>query len=322
MSPATWPRQDERLLVIDGQIEDARVRDLRRFLREGDLLVVNDAATLPASLMGNGYELRLAGQLASGAWTAVLFGAGDWRTRTEDRPAPPRVAVGQQLVFGELTATVTHVSTVSPRLLTVRFEGDHFWERLYRAGKPVQYAHVRAPLDLWHVQNAYAARPWAVEMPSAGRPLGASLLKDVEVATLTHAAGLSSTGDAAIDALLPFPERYEVPLSTLEAARKARRVIAVGTTVVRALESAARGQLAGVTDLRIGPGFERLLVDGLITGLHESGSSHMQLLSAFAPEEILARAYAHAERAGYLAHEFGDVSLIISSSSAARRSRS
>src|SRR6185503_15959730 len=106
-------------------------------------------------------------------------------------------------------------------------------------GRPVQYSYLEGPLELWHVQTLYAGRPWAAEQPSAGRPLTASVLRALEesgvrLAALTHAAGISSTGDAALDALLPLPERYEIPAATVAAIARARagggRVIAIGTT--------------------------------------------------------------------------------------------
>ena len=124
-------------------------------------------------------ELRLAAHLAGDLWRAVLFGAGDWRTRTEHRPAPPAVAQGDALhVAPGVAAVVEGVDPRAPRLLTVRLEpgGDAQWAALYRHGRPVQYAHVDRPLELWHVQTPFAARPWAVEMPSAGRPLAWALL--------------------------------------------------------------------------------------------------------------------------------------------------
>jgi S-adenosylmethionine:tRNA ribosyltransferase-isomerase len=198
------------------------------------------------------------------------------------------------------------------------------WSALYRHGRPVQYSYAERPLELWDVQTAYAARPWAAEPPSAGRPLTWGLLAalhaaGVRTATLTHAAGLSSTGDPRLDAQLPFPERYEVPAETAAAARRARalggRVIAVGTTVVRALESAVAADGAvraasGVTDLKIDASHRRRVVDGILTGLHEPGSSHFALLTAFAPPETFESAFRCAEEAGYLAHEFGDAMLV------------
>lgn len=340
MTPATWPRDEpvnERLLVVDpraGDLRDARVRDLPRHLAAGDLLVLNDAATVPASLPastrdGAIVELRLASRLTDERWRAVLFGQGDWRTRTEDRSPPPRVEPGDPLhVAPDLVAIVEAVDARHPRLLVVRFPpgGAALWAALYRYGHPVQYAHVARGLEVWHVQTPFASRPWAVEMPSAGRPLAWSVLSElrargVRLGVLTHAAGMSSTGDAALDAELPMPERFDVPPATVQAVARAHaeggRVVAVGTTVVRALEGCAAlhgGELVageGTTDLRIDARFRPRVVDGLVTGLHELGSSHRELVQAFAPETLLSRAWSHAEARGYLDHEFGDVCLVL-----------
>ncbi len=190
----------------------------------------------------------------------------------------------------------------------------------------MQYAYVAGPLELWHVQTRYASRPWCAELPSAGRPLTWGLLlallrQGVALASLTHAAGLSSTGDPALDALLPLPERFEIPEETAQAilATKAAggRVIAVGTTVTRALEGCAAqhdGAVVagpGVTDLVLRAGSRLRVVDGIFSGMHEPEASHFRLLEAFAPHDVLARAHAHAEAVGYLGHEFGDSSLIL-----------
>jgi S-adenosylmethionine:tRNA ribosyltransferase-isomerase len=157
-------------------------------------------------------------------------------------------------------------------------------------------------------------------------PLAWSLLvelrqRGVELAAVTEGAGLSSTGDPAIDAALPLPERFEVSAATAAAVAAAKerggRVIAVGTSVVRALESAAASAsgvvraTAGETDLVIGPGYRLRAVDGLFTGLHEATASHYALLQAFASRAQLDVAYAHAERGGYVGHEFGDANLIL-----------
>ena len=141
------------------------------------------------------------------------------------------------------------------------------------------------------------------------------------IASITHAAGLSSTGDPALDAALPLPERFDVPQATVQAVERSRRtrgrVIAIGTTPVRALEGSAMqhgGTLVagtGVTELVIGPGYRRRVVEGLLTGVHEPGASHYALLQAFAPANLLAQATAHSANAGYLAHEFGDSWLIL-----------
>ena len=346
MKPATWPREDrlsDRLLVVDretARLADRTMRDLPDVLRTGDLLVVNDSATLPASLFGEGpngerVELRLVGMASSDTesdpsarWTAVLFGAGDHRTRTEDRPPPPRVAPGQRLRFGEgLSAVIEDVAALSPRLVTVRFSasGAALFSAIYRVGRPVQYSYVRDRLPLWHVQTSYAARPWSVEEPSAGRSLTFGLLsrlrdRGVEIAAVTHAAGLSATGDPAIDARLPLPERYDVPARTAAAVARARaaggRVVAAGTSVVRALESCHRdhGDLvpaSGTTDLRLGPGTRLRVVTDLLTGMHEPGTSHFDLLTAFARPAVVNAAHAHAEATGYLGHELGDFALYV-----------
>jgi S-adenosylmethionine:tRNA ribosyltransferase-isomerase len=352
VSPARWPREDplaERLLLIDplrGGYRDAFVRDLPAMLGPGDLVVVNDGATLPASLQGTApsgapVEARLvaermprgdgeggsAGRVET--FTALLFGAGDWRTRTEDRPAPPPLHPGDEITFGpDLSAVVESLSAASPRLVELRFRerGARFWSALYRRGRPIQYAYVAAPLALWHTQTRYGSRPWCAELASAGRPLAWGLLLDlirrgVGLVALTHAAGISSTGDAALDARLPLPERFEIPEETARAVDATKsaggRVIAVGTTVARALEGCAAqhgGRVvagSGETDLLLGPEFQPRVVSGLFTGMHDPSESHFRLLEAFAPPPLLRRAHAHAEEAGYLCHEFGDSSLIL-----------
>jgi len=339
VTAAAWPRETptlDRLLHLDprtGRRRDLRVGALPDLFAPGDLVVLNDSATLPASLRGRlgdaTVEVRLAGRRDDGAWNAVLFGAGDWRIRTEDRAAPAAARPGDRIAFGfDLAGVVEGVSTISARLVALRFEADDdaFWTALYRHGRPIQYAYAARPLELWHTQTAYAARPWSVEAPSAGRPLSPTLLdaiarRGVARATVTHAAGLSSTGDAALDEALPLPERYDVPAATVAAVAAARarggRVVAVGTTVVRALEGCARahgGRLVageGVTDLRVGAGHALVIADGIFTGMHEPTASHFSLLEAFAPRALLAEAHAHAEAAGYLAHEFGDSMLIL-----------
>jgi S-adenosylmethionine:tRNA ribosyltransferase-isomerase len=322
------------LLLIDvarARVEDRRPLELPDLLRSGDLLVLNDAATLPASLSGHAgcepLELRLLGRDPDGSWRAVAFGAGDWQTPTEHRPPPPRLVAGTCLQLGKLSATIEEVSPLSSRLWRVRFaeQGARFWSALYRSGRPVQYSYLTRPLQLWDVQTAYAAAPWAVEAPSAGYPLAAELLlklrqRGIELARITHAAGLSATGDPALDAALPLAERSLVPEPTVAAVQRARadgrRVVAVGTSVVRALEGRAL-EGGGVlragessTGLILGPGYRRRVVGALLTGMHDPSDSHYALLQAFAPRALLEQAQSRAEAWGYLGHEFGDACLI------------
>jgi S-adenosylmethionine:tRNA ribosyltransferase-isomerase len=157
-------------------------------------------------------------------------------------------------------------------------------------------------------------------MPSAGRPLTWNLIFELErrgarVVALTHAAGISSTGSDELDRQLPLPERYEIPEATVHAIAHARRVIAIGTSVTRALEaSAAHGALRsgpGVARLRIGPGHRLRAVQGISSGIHEPGTSHFELLMAFADRDLLELASRHAVEANYLGHEFGDSCLIL-----------
>jgi S-adenosylmethionine:tRNA ribosyltransferase-isomerase len=163
-------------------------------------------------------------------------------------------------------------------------------------------------------------------MPSAGRPLSWRVLlelkrKGIAIASITHAAGISAVGDEDLDARLPLPERFDIPQQTVNAIRFAHesggRVIAVGTTVVRALEGCAvqnDGELkagVGETNLVIRSSFRRTVVDGLLTGVHDPAQSHFRLLRAFADESLLRRAWRHATEENYLCHEFGDLCLIL-----------
>jgi S-adenosylmethionine:tRNA ribosyltransferase-isomerase len=331
--------RDARLLVVDGagRIAHRARSELAELLEPGDLVVANDAATLPASLVGThlasgaAIEVRLAGRGslddadAASTFIAIVFGAGDFRTRTEDRPAPPPLASGDALALGPLLAAVERLVD-HPRLVEIRFEGDGDTVRagIARHGRPVQYAHLAAPLDVWDVWTRIAAEPVAFEAPSAGFVLDWRLLdrlaaRGIGFATLTHAAGLSSTGDAALDARLPFDEPYRLPASTVaaivDARRRGDRIVALGTTVARALEHAAArpGGLRsgpGLATNRLGAATRPAVVDVLISGTHEPGSSHHQLLRAFVDDTTLTRIDATLESARYLTHEFGDSVLV------------
>jgi S-adenosylmethionine:tRNA ribosyltransferase-isomerase len=325
--------QDARLLSIDatGRLTHHPRARLAQLLRAGDLVVANDAATLPASLSGihqptkATIELRLAARASLRPadvhrFTAVAFGRGDWRIRTEDRPPPPALAPGDRLVLGPLTATIEAILG-HPRLIRVAFEGttDSIWAGIARHGKPIQYAHLAQPLALWDSWTRLANLPAAFEPPSAGFALDWGLLgelraRSVDFATLTHGAGLSSTGDPALDAVLPLDEPYVIPAAAVAAVQAAKakggRVIAVGTTVVRALEHAAgEGTLRageGLATGRIEPATPLRIVDAILSGTHEAGTSHFELLRAFTPDVILAAADRALEAMGYRTHEFGD----------------
>jgi S-adenosylmethionine:tRNA ribosyltransferase-isomerase len=326
------------LLHVDatGGIAHAQRGDWIARLRRGDLVVANDAATLPASLAGihvpsgKRIELRLAGRCSLATedvrrFVAIVFGEGDFHLTTEERPPPPALAPGDRVAVGPLSATI-EATLGHPRLVALRFDGtpSAIWEGLARHGRPIQYAHVPAPLALWDVWTPIAGPPVAFEPPSAGfaldwRSLDAMRSRGIAFATLTHAAGLSSSGDADLDRRLPFDEPYAIPASTARLVRRAqaagRRVVAVGTTVVRALEHAAarEGGLRagdGVATQRIGRGTRLRVVDAILTGTHQPGTSHFELLRAFADDETLRDAANELETHAYRTHEFGDSMLI------------
>jgi S-adenosylmethionine:tRNA ribosyltransferase-isomerase len=254
-----------------------------------------------------------------------VFGAGDFHTPTERRPAPPPLAVGDRLALGPLRATVTDLLG-HPRLIAIAFDGsvDAIWAGIARHGRPIQYAHMSTPLSLWDVWTAVAGPPAAFEPPSAGfvldwRTLGEMRSRGIEFATITHAAGISSTGDESLDAHLPFDEPYEIPVATALAIDQARaehrRIVAVGTTVVRALEHAGLDGRSirpgpGVATGRLTPSTRLYVVDVMLSGVHEPATSHYQLLGAFASEATLARADAMMNAANYRTHEFGDSVMI------------
>jgi len=331
--PVQRPRQ-AKLLALDaaGNICHLPRSHLIDLFRRGDLVIANDAATLPASLTGEHLrtgrflEVRLAARRSLAADSirhpsAVVFGLGDFRMRTEDRPGPPELMPGDRLALGHLQATIEAILG-HPRLVRLALEGplDSIWEGIARHGRPIQYSHISRPLALWDVWTPIAGPPVAFEPPSAAFALDwdtlASLNKrKIPFATITHAAGISSTGDGALDALLPFDEPYYIPPTTALAIRQARmrggRIIAIGTTVVRALEHAAEpdGSVRagfGLATGRIGR-FTRLRVaDAVLSGVHEPGTSHYDLLRAFADDARVRSLDRELNRRDYRTHEFGD----------------
>lgn len=324
------------MLVTDasGVMRHRQRTELATLFRPGDVVIANDAATLPASLCGvharsgEQIEVRLAGWIAAcdfRRFVGVAFGPGDHRTSTENRAPPPSLSPGDRLVLGPLSAVVERLLG-HPRLFALRFLGDRdaVLAGLARHGRPIQYAHVPVPLALWDVWTSIAAEPIAFEPPSAGFVLDWQLLaawrrRGIAHATLTHAAGVSSTGDPMLDRRLPFDEPYVVPQSTAAIVNRAKacggRIVAIGTTVVRALESAATADAvveagSGVARERIGPETRLRIVDTILTGMHQPGESHFDLLCAFADVPVLDRIVATAIDHGYRAHEFGDSLLI------------
>ena len=350
-------RDHVRLLLVDrasGAVAHHRFHELAHLLEPGDLVVVNDSRTLPASLLGRTaagapLEIRLAardsgslqpegrpgdrGRPATGErWAALPLGVpadgGDPAlVATDARPPAPPLEPGERLTFaGGLTATVLGHHEEAAPLVWLAFDagGERLAQALHRAGRPVRYAYVREPWPLHHYQTLFAAGPGSAEMASAGRPFTVQTLRSLRergigLATVSLHAGLSTYGDPATDRRFVPAEPYLVPEATAAAVAASRaagkRVVAVGTTVVRALETAAAaGPVqpgAGVTRLRIDAGHRLRAVDGLLTGLHEPEASHLDLLAAFMDRAGLERAYTAAVHEGYLWHEFGDVCLVL-----------
>ena len=337
MIAAHYPdRLSRKLLTVDasGAIQHLCRADLGTLFRPGDLVVANDAATIPASLLGehqptgDPVEIRLAAFVRAAdptRFVAVAFGGGDHQTVTESRPMPPALAIGDHLGLGPLVAVVERLLD-HPRLIEVRFHADppEIFAGLARHGKPIQYAHVPAPLALWDVWTNLASKPFAFEAPSAGYALDWQTLttwrrRGIELVTLTHAAGISSTGDPDLDKRLPFDEPYIIPENTSNAIAETRArggsIIAIGTTVVRALESAATidGIVRaghGVARGRIGPKTQLRVIDTILSGTHEPSESHFELLRAFADDPVLLSAHRTATERNYRSHEFGDFVLI------------
>jgi S-adenosylmethionine:tRNA ribosyltransferase-isomerase len=317
-------RDEVRLLVAsraDAHVEHARFRDLPRFLRAGDLLVVNTSATIAAAVDGRrsdgaAIEVRFATvppQLPSGRWWLVeLRAAGG-------APLPRAGRAGERIALpGDATAELLAPYAGGPRLWLARVEGELPMER---HGRPVRYGYVPEPWPLADYQTAFALHPGSAEMPSAGRPFTPELVArlvagGVQVAPVLLHCGLSSPERGEP----PLPERFAVPAETARLVNAVRgwggRVIAVGTTVVRALETAAGDDGTvepgrGFTSLVLSPERGLRAVDGLVTGWHEAQATHLELLEAVAGTELLARSYEEALREGYLWHEFGDSHLIL-----------
>jgi S-adenosylmethionine:tRNA ribosyltransferase-isomerase len=303
----------------DGSLVHARFNDLPRFLRPGDLLVVNTSATLPAALpaelAGRTVELRLSTPSAHGSWVVEL--------RTADRaplaPPPPGARIG---LPGGAHAEVLAPFPGSGRLSVARLElGLPLEDYLRLHGRPVRYGYVTEAWPLDAYQTVFALDPGSAEMPSAARPFTTRLVAElvargVLIAPITLHTGLSSPelGEP------PFPEPYRVPEATSRVVNAVRewggRVIAVGTTVVRAVETTAKpdGTISpgeGSTNVVVSPESGVRSVDGLLTGWHEPRSTHLQMLEALAGPELIERSYREASAHGYRLHEFGDLHLIL-----------
>ena len=320
------PRDAGRLLISrpDGH-SHACFRDLAAHLSPGDLLVVNRSATLPASLPG----MRPDGSLFT-LNLSTDYGDGLWLAEPRYSPAAPgplpELRPGLVVrVAGEEACFVAPFPGLSA-LWFVKFAGD-VSALMARAGQPIRYGYVDRAYDLSAYQTLFAAYPGSAEMPSAAYPFTRRVVDDlarrgVVLASIVLHTGVSSQ-EVEVDEVAAhtlYPEPYSVPAATAaavnEARRAGRRVIALGTTVVRALESAWDGRevrpVAGFTRRYVHPGRPPRVVNGLLTGLHDPSTSHLAMLYALAGTELIREGYAEAVRAEYRWHEFGDSHLILS----------
>jgi S-adenosylmethionine:tRNA ribosyltransferase-isomerase len=293
--------------------------ELPNQLEPGDLLVVNASATLPAALKarrGDGTELDL--HLS----TPDPAHAGRWVVEVRRDGRRVRATCETLALPGGGTATLLAPYLSPGRLWVAQLDLPEPLERyLSRHGAPIRYAHETEARPLEDHQTIFATEPGSAEMPSAGRPFTTRALTNlrdhgISVQRIVLHTGVSSQERGE----RPYPERYRVPAHTaarVNAARQAgHRVIAVGTTVVRALETVAArdGSVrpgAGWTSLTVTPERGVRAVDGLLTGWHEPEASHLLMLEAFAGRKLLERSYAAALDRGYRWHEFGDLHLVL-----------
>ncbi len=315
-------RDEVRLLVASpDRLTDSVFLELPDFLEPGDLVVVNRSATLAASVDGRRgstpVEVHFATALDDGTWVVEVRPEGLSFGPVTD------IAVGERIDLPAgawLDVLETLPGQVRLHRVAVAVEGPAT-ALLERHGRPIAYGYIPQRWPLSAYQTVFAREPGSAEMPSAARPFTTRTVTDlatrgVLVAPVTLHTGVSSpeVGEP------PNPERYDVPAATAALVNHVRwrggRIVAVGTTVTRALETVADpdGFVRpghGWTDLVLGADRPARVVTGLVTGWHEPGASHVHLLEAVAGHELVAEAYGHAEREGYLWHEFGDSCLLL-----------
>ena len=323
-------RDDVRLLVSPGAATpvDASFHELGRFLAAGDLLVINTSATIPAALDGQLPDgepivIHLSGELPGGVWLVEPRAPRDGTT------APLRL---------EHPTDISLLAGGTIRLLTRFAESRRLWlarpdlarpvlDYAAEHGRPIRYRHVPDEWPIRDYQTVFAREPGSAEMPSASRPFTTDVVTDLVTRGVLITPLVLHTGVSSLEGgERPYPERYRVPTTTAAAINATRerggRVIAAGTTVVRALATVTddRGVAhpgEGWTDVVVSPDRPTTGADGLLTGWHEPESSHLMMLEAFAPHGVLADAYRAALERGYLWHEFGDSHLILRESGTA-----
>jgi S-adenosylmethionine:tRNA ribosyltransferase-isomerase len=302
-----------------GEVSHHAFRDLPRLLREGDVLVVNTSATVPAAVPIVDADLKVHFSTAwpDGGWlielrqlsgdATVPFSGGESGDRYQ-LPGGGSIRLRSPYSSGRLWLASADI-------------GIEVLEYLGLYGEPIRYGYVRQPWPLGHYQTVFGRDPGSAEMPSAGRPFTHAMVTDLVTSGILVVPVLLHTGVASPEAHeRPYPEQFAVSPATARTVNQRRagggRIIAIGTTVVRALESAvgADGRVhesAGRTELVVTPERGVGVVDGLLTGFHEPAASHLDMLAAIAGHRLLDSCYAEAASHGYLWHEFGDVNLLL-----------
>lgn len=316
-------RDHVKMMVLDrdtGVVKHDHFFQLDHYLNPGDVLVLNNSRTIPAifkadwlrkgKLLANKIEIRLAKKNNDSAWEVLIVADG--------------IKAGDQLFFSNsLKAKVIGEVFKSPlKIIHFSLQGRELFEAFYLLGEPVRYEYINHPWKLDYYQTVFACQPGSVEMPSAGRAFSWELLwklqrKGIKLAYLQLHTGLSyllddDYGHSPEDHFEEYSISEEDMAAIVEAKASGGKVVAVGTTVVRALETAiAKSNLEGWTNLYVTAEYKLRLVDGIISGFHEPKASHLDLLTAFVPEQTLFAAYETAIEQKYLWHEFGDINLII-----------
>lgn len=306
-------RDGVRLLTYwsdSGRIVHGGFPQLANQLEAGDVLVFNNSRTIPAELKTvDGIRVRLSREVEDGIWDGLILGESSKKL---------------EFMHG-LKALVTGPGTEPPLVrLVFSCSSGRLLRELYRQGDVIRYEHVARSWPLQDYQTVYASIPGSVEMPSAGRAFTWRMLANLQkhgirLAFVTLHAGLSYYGDDKWPNPALHPEAFSIEDEQAAIINDAKanggRVIAVGTTVVRALETASDGNTiipqAGVTSLYLSRTSKLTAVDGLLTGFHEQEASHIDLLQTFAGEEGVKAIYKEAVAKCYLWHEFGDMNLIM-----------
>ena len=310
---------------------------LYKFFTKDDVIVINDSSVVPGSFQGYHYpsnlpvELRLVRFLGTvkndyNHWEAIAYGEGNWRTATEDRLPPPSIQVGDSIMIHDLVVKIIKCTGPSKRLLTIEFEegNDILLHKIYKYGKMIQYSYLQDELKLWDHQTLFSSYPVSIEPSSSVFQLNWDVIfnlqaRGVKIIPITHAISISNTGIPEIDSNLPLTERYWLSSESADALNKSlddnKNLIAFGTSVTRSLESIIlhHNKFSPGTekvDLVITKDFQLKVTKGILTGMHMSNESHINLLEAFLPLRKIEQEYYKAISKQFLWHEYGDSMLI------------